>query len=80
MKNKIKNKKEKRERLILEGVVVDCFRGCKFLVKVSDTYTINVSLCGKMRENFIKVVTGDKVQVEVSPFDPNNGRIVGRLK
>lgn len=72
--------KEKRDRLIVEGTVIDCFRGCKFLVKVNDNYVINVSLCGKMRENFIKVVAGDKVQVEISPLDPTNGRIVGRLK
>lgn len=73
-------KKEKRDRLVIEGVVIDCFRGCKFLVRVNDAYNVNASLCGKMRENFIRVTTGDKVQVEISPLDPSNGRIVGRLK
>lgn len=63
----------------LEGVVDDFSNG-KFKVKVSDTHFVMCTLSGKIRTNQVKILLGDKVKVEVSPYDTTQGRIVYRLR
>jgi|HubBroStandDraft_5_1064220.scaffolds.fasta_scaffold16195_4 translation initiation factor IF-1 len=72
-------KEEKRERLEIEGVVVDSNKG-KFTVKVSDTYSVLCTLSGKIRTNSVRILLGDKVRIEVSEYDTSMGRIVYRIK
>lgn len=69
----------KRDRLEFEGEVVD---SCKsiFKVKVKNVETVVVcSLSGKIRKNSVKILVGDTVKIEVSPFDMSKGRIVFRV-
>lgn len=61
------------------GVVVDAARG-SFNVKLENGHVVLAHLAGKMRKNFIRVVVGDRVKVEVSPYDLSRGRIVFREK
>ncbi len=65
-----------------EGVVKECLPGTKFLVELTDEayqgHQITAHLSGKMRTNFIKILPGDGVKVELSPYDLTRGRIVFR--
>jgi translation initiation factor IF-1 len=70
--------KEKEEGLQAEGIVTQSFRG-GFLVQLNDSgHIVTAHLAGKLRKNFIRVVEGDKVTVEISPYDVGKGRIVFR--
>jgi translation initiation factor IF-1 len=70
---------EKRSRLEFEGVVIDSNKG-KFTVQVNDNYTVLCTLSGKIRTNSVRILLGDRVKVEVSEYDPSQGRIVYRIK
>jgi len=68
-----------RDRLEMIGIVID---SCKdiFEVKISDNYTVTAKVAGKIRQNSIKIVNGDKVTVDISTMDTTKGRIVYRHK
>jgi translation initiation factor IF-1 len=68
-----------RDRLEFEGDVIDSNKG-KFTVKVTDTYTVLCTLSGKIRTNSVRILLGDRVKIEVSEYDPSQGRIVYRIK
>jgi translation initiation factor IF-1 len=68
-----------RERLEFEGTVIDSNKG-KFKVQVNDNYTVLCTLSGKIRTNSVRILLGDRVKVEVSEYDPSQGRIVYRIK
>ncbi len=68
-----------RDRLEIEGTVVEASRS-QFKVKVSDTMTVLATLSGKIRTNSVRILVGDRVTVEVSPYDMTRGRIVYRHK
>ena len=70
---------EKRSRMEFEGTVIDSNKG-KFKVQVNDNYTVLCTLSGKIRTNSVRILLGDKVRVEVSEYDPSQGRIVYRIK
>ena len=67
------------DMLELEGEVVDSSKGI-FKVKVSETHTAICTLGGKVRMNSVKILIGDKVKIEVSPYDTTRGRIIYRSK
>ncbi len=69
----------KRDRLELEGEVIDANTG-KFKVQINENYTVLCTLSGKIRMNSVKILTGDKVKIEVSEYDTTQGRIVYRIK
>jgi translation initiation factor IF-1 len=62
----------------VEGTVVECMGNASFKVKVSDTHEVLAHLSGKMRKHYIKVLAGDRVTVELSPYDLTKGRITYR--
>lgn len=68
-----------RERLEMEGTVIDSNKG-KFKVQINDNYTVLCTLSGKIRTNSVRILLGDRVKVEVSEYDPTQGRIVYRIK
>ncbi len=68
-----------RDRLEFDGVVVDANKG-KFKVQVNDSVTVLCTLSGKIRTNSVRILTGDKVTVELSPYDLTRGRITYRFK
>ena len=71
----------KQEKNILEGVIIESLPSLSFRVKLDESdREILARLAGKMRLNRIRVLIGDRVKVEMSPYDKNRGRIVYRDK
>jgi translation initiation factor IF-1 len=62
----------------LDGVVIESLPSATFKVEVDDGRVILAYLSGKMRMNFIKILVGDKVAIEMTPYDDKKGRIVYR--
>jgi translation initiation factor IF-1 len=71
----MKNEGIRKQGVILEGLPNACFK-----VKLDDGSEVLAHVSGKMRINFIKILAGDKVTVELSPYDKKRGRIVYREK
>ncbi|NPV88864.1 translation initiation factor IF-1 [Coprothermobacteraceae bacterium] len=69
----------KKDVIEVEGVVVDKLPNATFKVELPGGKVIIAYASGKMRMHFIRILPGDKVKVELSPYDPNHGRIVYRL-
>ena len=68
-----------RDRLEFEGEVIDDAKG-KFKVQISENHIAMCTLSGKIRQNAIRILVGDRVKIEVSEYDTNQGRIVRRIK
>jgi translation initiation factor IF-1 len=68
------------EKIVLEGTVTEAYPAGKFRIELDNGHTLTGYLSGKMRRYFIKVVLGDRVTVEISPYDLDRGRIVYRQK
>ena len=64
----------------LQGTVVESLRNAMFKVELENGYTILAHISGKIRMNFIKILPGDRVTVELSPYDLTRGRITYRFK
>ena len=64
----------------LEGRVVEALPNAMFQVKLENGHVILAHISGKLRMNFIRILPGDKVTVEVSTYDPTRGRITWRCK
>ena len=64
----------------LEGTVVESLPNTMFMVDIGQGHTILAHISGKLRMNFIRILPGDKVTVEVSIYDPTKGRITWRTK
>ncbi len=69
----------KQKHIVQEGEVLEALANGRFRVKLDMGHEIIAHLSGKMRMNFIRILPGDRVRVELSPYDLNNGRIVRRL-
>ncbi len=70
----------KDDNLELEGTVVEKLPNATFRVELENGHRILAVISGKLRMNFIKIVPGDKVRVEMSPYDLTKGRITWRDK
>jgi translation initiation factor IF-1 len=68
----------KEEAIEIEGVVVEALANTQFRVKMENGHLVLAHVAGRMRKNFIRIVPGDKVKVEVTPYDLGRGRIVFR--
>ena len=64
----------------LEGTVVDALPNAMFKVQIDGGHVILATISGKLRMNFIRILPGDKVTVEMSPYDLTRGRITWRSK
>ena len=69
-----------KEVVKLEGVVVELLPSATFKVKLPNGHEIHAYISGKMRVNYIRLIPGDRVLVEMSPYDLTKGRVVQRLK
>jgi translation initiation factor IF-1 len=67
------------DSLEFEGIVIEASNS-KFKVQVNENYTVLCSLSGKIRQNSVKILLGDKVRIEVTPYDTSMGRITYRIK
>ncbi|MBO4323372.1 MAG: translation initiation factor IF-1 [Clostridia bacterium] len=63
-----------------EGVIEEALPNATFKVKLSNGYVITAYISGKLRMNYIKIIPGDSVKIEMSPYDLTKGRIVWRSK
>lgn len=70
----------KEERLEFEGTVVEALPNAMFRVEIEGRHIILAYVSGKMRTRFIRILPGDKVKLEISPYDLTKGRITYRLK
>ncbi|EDP74976.1 translation initiation factor IF-1 [Hydrogenivirga sp. 128-5-R1-1] len=74
-----KQEHEKEKGIVMEGEVVEALPNGMFRVKLEGGHEVLAHISGKMRINFIRILPGDKVRVELSPYDLTRGRIVYRL-
>ena len=70
----------KEENIQVEGTVVEALPNAMFRVELENSHRVLAHVSGKMRMYFIKILPGDKVTVELSPYDLNRGRITYRYK
>ena len=68
----------KEDNIELEGLVIETLPNTTFKVKLENDHVITAHISGKMRKNYIRIFTGDKVKVEMSPDDLSKGRITFR--
>ena len=71
---------KKEEVIEVEGVVQEALPNAQFLVKLSTGQEILAHISGKIRKHYIRVLLGDQVKVELSPYDLTKGRITYRIK
>ena len=69
------NEKPKEEKIEVEGKVVEVLKGSDYLVELQNGFTVTAYVSGKMRVNMIRILPGDTVTVELSPYDLTRGRI-----
>ena len=70
----------KQEAIKIDGIVTETLPNAHFKVKLDNEHIILAHISGKMRMHFIKILVGDKVALELSPYDLNKGRITYRYK
>jgi translation initiation factor IF-1 len=70
----------KQDLIKIDGVITEALSNAMFRVKLENGHEIISTISGKMRMNYIKILPGDKVSVEMSPYDLNRGRITFRYK
>lgn len=71
---------KKEEKLEMDGTVIEALPGTMFRVELDNGHQVLAYLSGKMRKYYIRVLLGDRVTVEMSPYDLTRGRIVYRHK
>ncbi|MBI5788860.1 MAG: translation initiation factor IF-1 [Candidatus Schekmanbacteria bacterium] len=70
----------KEDVIEIEGKVIESLPNAMFRVELENGHKVLAHISGRMRKNFIRILDGDKVLVELSPYDLNRGRIVFRFK
>jgi translation initiation factor IF-1 len=70
----------KQGQIKVDGTIIETLPNANFRVKLDNGHEILAHISGKMRMNFIKILVGDKVTAELSPYDLSKGRIVYRYK
>lgn len=70
----------KKERIEVEGKVITVLPNTMFRVELANRHMVLAHISGKMRKHYIKILPGDRVLIELSPYDLSRGRITYRLK
>lgn len=70
----------KEEQIEMEGTVIDTLPNTMFRVQLENGHIVLAHISGKMRKNYIRILKGDKVTVEMTPYDLSKGRITFRHK
>ncbi len=71
---------KKEEKIEVEGTVIEALPNTQFLVELDNGHEVLAYLSGKMRRYYIRILLGDRVRLEMSPYDLNRGRITYRYK
>ena len=69
-----------KDAIELEGTIIESMPNAMFKVKLENDHEILAHISGKIRKNFIRILPGDRVKVEMTPYDLSKGRITFRLK
>ena len=80
MKTREENRLSKEDVIEIEGTVVESLPNAQFRVELPNGHQLLAHISGKLRMNFIRILPGDKVTLEMSPYDPTKGRITWRSK
>jgi len=75
---RVQRKLAKEDALQMEGVVTETLPNTTFRVQLENGHIVTAHISGKMRKNYIRILTGDKVTVELTPYDLTKGRITYR--
>ncbi len=70
----------KEDAIEMEGTVVETLPNTMFRVELDNGHVVTAHISGKMRKNYIRILTGDKVTVQLTPYDLSKGRIVYRAR
>jgi len=70
----------KEDLIRLEGTVEDVLPNAMFRIRINETHIITATISGRLRQNNIRILLGDRVEVEMSPYDLTRGRVVYRNK
>ena len=70
----------KEESIEMEGTVVETLPNTTFKVELENGHVVNAHISGRMRKNYIRILTGDNVTVQLTPYDLTKGRITYRSK
>ncbi len=70
----------KEDVIEMEGTIVDTLPNTMFRVQLENGHVVTAHISGKMRKNYIRILTGDKVKVELTPYDLTKARIVYRAR
>ncbi len=70
----------KEESIEMDGTVVETLPNTTFRVKLENDHIVTAHISGKMRKHYIRILTGDSVKVELTPYDLSKGRIVYRSR
>lgn len=70
----------KEENIEMEGTVVETLPNTTFRVELENGHVVNAHISGRMRKNYIRILTGDSVTVQLTPYDLTKGRITYRSK
>ena len=69
----------KKEAIEVEGIVAECLPNAMFRVELPNKHRVLAHISGKIRKHYIRILLGDKVLIELSPYDLNRGRITYRF-
>jgi translation initiation factor IF-1 len=72
--------KPKEDAIVLDGTILESLPNAMFRVELDNGHKVLAHISGKMRMNYIRILPGDKVQVELTPYDLTRGRITYRFK
>jgi translation initiation factor IF-1 len=72
--------KPKEDAIVLEGTIIEALKNAMFRVELENGHKVLAHISGKMRMHYIRILPGDKVQVELTPYDLTRGRITYRYK
>ena len=70
----------KEEGIEMEGTIVETLPNTLFRVKLDNGHVVTAHISGKMRKNYIRILTGDKVTIQLTPYDLTKGRITFRAR
>ena len=70
--------KAKQDLIEMDGEVIETLPNTTFRVKLENEHVVTAHISGRMRKNYIRILTGDKVKLEITPYDLSKGRIVFR--
>lgn len=70
----------KEQPIELEGIIASVLPATMFRVELENKHMVLATICGKMRKRWVRLTVGDRVKMEMSPYDLNKGRITWRLR